>query len=132
MGQLLQYKLAPERQSPKQDDMEYLCTTFIDHVRNLFDANGLGGEDDRGAISGGVFLVGYKAHLYEVHYEYQIFRSADGYAAIGSGQDFALGSLASTAYLLDPEKRVAVALRAAARHCVSVVSPYDTVVVNGV
>lgn len=56
-------------------------------------------------------------------------RSAYGYAAIGSGSDLALGSLASTEYS-PPEDRVRLALEATARHSSSCAEPFHSDVVR--
>lgn len=53
---------------------------------------------------------------------FAVSRSAWGYAAIGSGAPFALGSLASTEYH-SPDERVRIALAAAVRHSVSCAEP---------
>lgn len=51
-----------------------------------------------------------------------VLRSAYGYAAIGSGTDLALGSLASTEYS-DPDTRVRLALEATVRHSSACAAP---------
>jgi hypothetical protein len=70
---------------------------------------------------GGTFLVGLADRLYVVHSDFQIARSADGYAAVGSGDDIALGSLHGTRGRA-PRWRINAALSAAAHHS-SVVTP---------
>ena len=120
MGQLLQYRLKVPRQIV-DDDMAHLCTVFVDACRKLFHQGGFAKSNDS-EDSGGVFLVGYRSALYCIDEDYHVGRSALGYEAIGCGDHFALGSLASTAG--DPEARVEMALRAAALHSTSVCEPF--------
>jgi ATP-dependent protease HslVU (ClpYQ) peptidase subunit len=71
------------------------------------------------------FLVGYKDRLFSLHPDFQIFETDYGYDAIGSGEDFAVGSLHTTMQLNIPTKeRVKLALEAATANCLSVYPPY--------
>lgn len=121
MGQLLQYRLKVPRQVAGVDDMTHLCTVFIDAVRKCFHQGGFA-KTTEGEDAGGVFLVGYRGALYCVDEDYHLGRSMLGYEAIGVGDHFALGSLASTAG--DPQARVHMALHAAALHSTSVAEPF--------
>lgn len=75
---------------------------------------------------GNTMLVAVRGRLYGCDPDNTITRTSDGYDAIGSGEDFALGSLASTKGM-DPEGRVRLALAAAAHHCASVAEPFTVV-----
>lgn len=71
-----------------------------------------------------IVAVGGRAYSVGAHFSY--VRSRYGYAAIGSGEPFALGSLASTEREdMAPESRVLVALESAARHNNGVHGPFD-------
>ena len=120
MGQLLQYRLKPPKQTAT-DDLEHLCTAFIDAVRKCFHQGGFA-KTTESEEAGGVFLVGYRGALYCVDEDYHVGRSMLGYEAIGCGDHLALGSLASTSG--DPEARVQMALYAAALHSTSVAEPF--------
>lgn len=119
MGQLLHYslKLPPV----KADLMAYMVTDFVDAVRNCFKAGGYGttlnGED-----SGGFFLVGHKGRLFQIAGDYQVGEVFDRYAAVGCGQELALGSLYSSTG--KPEQRIRKALQAAAHHSAGVAAPF--------
>lgn len=93
MGQVLQYKLDVPLQSDSQGDHEYMSTTFIDAVRKLFEENGILGIDKDNKEFGGLFLVAYKNELYRIDYDFQVGIDKEGYSAIGSGGEVALGSL---------------------------------------
>lgn len=120
MGQLLQYRLKPPRQTV-DDDMSHMCTVFIDAVRKCFHQGGFS-KSDNNEESGGVFLVGYRGQLFCIDEDYHVGRSMLGYEAIGCGDHLALGSLASTTG--NARARVEMALRAAALHSTSVAEPF--------
>ena len=58
--------------------------------------------------------MGYQGHLFEIESDYQVGIPEDVYAAVGSGQDIARGSLFATQGQ-EPRSRVLTALRAAER-----------------
>lgn len=120
MGQILRFRLRVPSQKCA-DPFEHMATTFVDAVRKAFTAAGFARNDD-GEESGGSFLVAYRGRLYAVDSDYHVGHSAAGYESIGSGSEFALGSLGST--IGPPERRVRLALTVAARHCAGVVPPF--------
>jgi len=122
MGQLLRYKLRVDKHPDDMPDMEYLATIFIDAVRACLKDGGFT-EIDKERESGGRFLVGYRGKIYMVDYDFQVNSNACGFYAIGSGAQFALGSLYSTNGL-SPRNRIKIALRAASMFTDSVKPPY--------
>lgn len=125
MGQLLRYKLTVAGKPEDMDEVEYMSTWFVDAVRNCLKAGGYARTYD-GHESGGTFLVGYRGRLYIIDSDYQVGIPADGYAAVGCGEDLALGALHATRQL-KPEKRIEVALEAAERFSGGVRRPFVTV-----
>jgi ATP-dependent protease HslVU (ClpYQ) peptidase subunit len=122
MGQLLRYSLhMPEPDSWDVD--RFMATRFVDKVRTALRDGGFmritNAEEE-----GGTFLVGIRGHLYAVHDDFQIARTLNGYAAVGCGQDLALGSLHTTRNLSDARARVTKALEAAAHHSAGVAGPF--------
>jgi hypothetical protein len=82
MGQLIRYGLAAPK--PEGDLDQFMATSFIDAVRDCLKAGGWARkENDR--EEGGTFLVGVHGRLFTVHEDYQVAQTADGYAAVGSG-----------------------------------------------
>ena len=62
-------------------------------------------------------------HIYTGASNLGMYRSRRGYAAIGSGDQYALGALHATKDM-PPRARVLAALRAAAAHATTVVGPF--------
>lgn len=117
MGQLLQYKFNPPKQTANQDDMKYLVTDFVDSMRKCFTDNGFGS-----ASEGGNFLLGYNGKLYTIYGDFQVGVSKAEFNAVGCGADLALGAM----YVLKgkPEDRIYKALEAAAAYSAGVAPPF--------
>lgn len=121
MGQLLHRALVPPK--PPRCGLEgFMVTTFIDAVRECLKEGGYA-EKTNEAESGGSFLVGVRGHLFDIGPDYQVGIPADGYAAIGCGDDIAFGSLYATKGQ-PPKTRVKTALAAAAHHSAGVTGPF--------
>jgi len=128
MGQLLRYSL--DVPAPPTDGAalhRFLCTTFVDALRDCFKAGGWS-EKDKEKESGGQFLVGVRGRLFMVDPGYAVLEPARGFAAVGVGDSFAMGSLA-TALVRTAEERVREALSVAAECSAGVRAPF--VVVRG-
>jgi hypothetical protein len=127
MTQLLMYsdELIDERDI--KDDLinhEYMVTKFIPNVIDLFEKNGFSRIDQNEKV-GGRFLVGYKDKLYSIDSDFQVGESLCKYDALGSGSDFALGSLHSTeGYIESPIVRIHMALQAATQFAIGVEPPF--------
>jgi ATP-dependent protease HslVU (ClpYQ) peptidase subunit len=122
MGQLIRYSLKVPKVKGNLD--AFMATTFIDALRDCLKAGGWAlKENDR--EEGGTFLVGVQGRLFAVHSDYQVARAADGFAAVGCGDQIALGALLATADAgLSPRRRVLRALAAAERFSAGVRGPF--------
>lgn len=70
-------------------------------------------------------LIGVKGHIFEVSSDWCALESSLPYNVSGSGHKFALGSLYTTEVWKDPQKRINVALSAAAEYAMSVAPPFN-------
>ena len=118
MGQLLEHALVVPIQTDHRDDMRFMVTTFVECVRQLLKEKGVA-KVESNAESGGQFLVGYRGRLYSVQQDFQVNEMADGFDAVGSGSEYALGALAST-------KRMAPVVRL--KHALSVSAHFNMAV----
>ncbi|HEY3010102.1 MAG TPA: hypothetical protein VGJ63_18860 [Micromonosporaceae bacterium] len=122
MGQLIRYSLEPP--PPRGDLDRFMATRFIDAVRDCLKAGGWAKKENE-REEGGTFLVGVRGQLFTVYDDYQVGRAADGYAAVGCGDQVALGALYATADTgLKPRRRVKLALAAAERFSAGVRGPF--------
>lgn len=122
--QLLKYQLEVEANNTYLDNEEYLVAILVPALKKLFDQNGLT-RIDQNVEYGDTFLLGFKGTIYKIDSDFQINSSTVGFQALGSGEEFALGSLFTTAYYENTKHRVEIALQAAARFCASVSEPFS-------
>lgn len=106
---------------------EKIVCRVIPVVMNMFQ-NGVvtEPEEDRGAN----FLVGGCGKLFKVQSDYSVLEPDDGYAAVGCGEEVALGSLYATTEhgYYPPIEHIRIALEAAEKHCLGVQRPF--IIVN--
>jgi len=122
MGQLIRYSLVLP--APKGDLDAFMATAFIDALRGCLKDGGWARKDSE-REEGGTFLVGVRGRLYTIYDDYQVAKAADGFAAVGCGDQIALGALYATAGTgMRPRARLKVALRAAERFSAGVRGPF--------
>lgn len=133
MGQLLRYAFRPPAPLGRgvedcKDVPRFMATHFVDAVRATLKEGGWLRKDSE-QEEGGTFLVGARGRLFEIGSDFQVGEAADGYAAIGCGDELALGSLFATEPRgwvdpLPPKSRVRLALEAAERYSAGVRGPF--------
>ncbi|MFB7273986.1 hypothetical protein [Streptomyces sp. NPDC056244] len=122
MGQLLQHAFKVPR--PKGDLDRFMVTTFVNALRTCLKDGGWARKESE-QEQAGTFLVGVRGRLFAIDSDYQVGEALDGYAAVGAGDEFALGALHATADLpMKPRVRLAAALAAADHHSAWVCAPY--------
>ncbi|MFF5125317.1 hypothetical protein ACFY41_00055 [Streptomyces syringium] len=125
MGQLLHHAFKAPK--PRGDLDRFMATVFVDKLRKCLKDGGWARKDSE-QEQAGTFLVGVHSRLFAVYGDYQIAEPADGYAAVGCGDEFALGALHATAALyLKPRERLGLALAAAGHHSAGVSAPFSYV-----
>ena len=128
MGQLLQYKVElPHVPDDLTDVHAFMVAEFIDALRAGLKTGGYA-KTVNGVDEGGRFLVGLAGHLFTVHSDYQVAEYAMPYAAVGCGEDYALGSLHTSRGR--PRGRLFMALDAAATLSNGVARPFTIVAVR--
>lgn len=99
---------------------------FPDALIEIFTEKGCLGVDseDQTCMQSTNFLIAFKNRLYEILIDFQM-NEIENYSTIGSGSDFATGSLYTTNSMkFSPEKRIKLALDAAVHHSTSCDGPY--------
>jgi len=129
MGQILQYSFSPPAMKENQDLFAYMATDFIDGVRDCLKSGGYASINNN-EETGGTFLVGYKGRLFTIFDDFQVSEQLENYAAVGCGQDIALGSMYSTKG--QPiEDRIRIALEAAEEYSAGVRGPFNILKLGG-
>lgn len=105
MGQLLRYSFAAPDRSAKHSVHDYIYGPWIEAVRKCFKDGGYA-RTDSNVDSGGCFIVGYQGHLFAVESDFQVAEYPEGFAAVGCGADFALGTVHALAGAVDDPRRL--------------------------
>lgn len=122
MGQLLEHQLQVVKQEENETDMAYMVNRFIEATRSLLKERGFAKVESNNE-SGGQFLVGYKGRLYSVESDFQVGEMAEGFDAVGSGSDYALGAMSALAKL-PPKRRILRSLEIASEFNMGVCAPF--------
>jgi ATP-dependent protease HslVU (ClpYQ) peptidase subunit len=126
IGQAIRYGFKPPKSRRGTDPHEYMATAFIDSLRERFrDAGCMGKENHRD--DGGTILVGFRGRLFRIDADFQVGESLCGHAAIGMGEEIALGALWAVRTLqpnIGTELLVELALRAAEKNNAGVREPF--------
>ncbi|MCP4990853.1 MAG: hypothetical protein GY928_33870 [Colwellia sp.] len=120
INQTIRYRLVVKKQGKKQSDMEYMCVTFVDSLRELLKSLNI---NQGGVTEGFEALVGYKGKLYCIYHDFQINSTIRGFDSVGNGNKVAIGSM-QTSKGRPPKKRIKKALKVAANYCMGVSKPY--------
>lgn len=129
MGQLLRYSFSPPTRKEGQDLFNYMVNDFVEAVRKCLKDGGYT-KIERNEETGGMFLVGYQGRLFRIECDFQVAEVMDNYAAVGCGEDVALGSMFSTKDK-PMEARIRTALEAAEEYSAAVRGPFNIIKLGG-
>lgn len=123
---LIEHVWAPPERLEASTDSSYMCVQVATSIRTLLRDNGLmQRKDDVESASNCWAVIGYRGGLWSMEPDLQMRVDSIGYAATGSGLDYAIGALYATrAMNLEPHPRLQLALEAASHHLVSVCPPF--------
>jgi hypothetical protein len=127
MGQLLMSdeRFNVKEQKEEESNYTYMVSAFIPAVQKLFKKGGFLTVKD-GVLTGGFFLVGYKSNLYCIENDFQVAEHVDDFNACGCGENYAVGSLYSTAKTsMTSAERVYEALEVAEYFSAGVRRPFN-------
>ena len=123
MGQLLEHNLSVPARTVGQELLPWLVCGLVPAVRGCLSQGGFA-QNCSGNERGGNFLIVAEERIFEMQAEYSVLERTDGYAAVGSGEDYALASLHTTAQLdLPPLRRLELAFGAATGNVTTVKAP---------
>lgn len=136
MGQILKYSFVPPTPKDDEDIHAFMCTKFVNALRECFVEGGFAKIEDTTFEVGGTFLVGYKGMLFEIYDDYQVGIPIDGFSAVGCGGDVAKGALhaiKSIKFDTPPLAKdvVFIALQASERNNAGVRSPFVVIDEDG-
>jgi len=118
-SQIIQYNFNPP--TPEGNLDKFMHTKFLKALKTFYAEWDIGGKDSEVSL-----IVGIKGRLYEHDAEDLTLISYDrDYIAIGSGADYAMGSLHATQNYKDPKRRLTQALDAAILYSPHCLYPID-------
>lgn len=83
IGQSVRYNFEPPKKADNKSDHEYLCTDFMDSLKEII----LNEFEEEWAL-----LVGYKGSLYTIQSDFQVTVPKDNFDAEGAGHKYALSA----------------------------------------
>ena len=130
--QILRYIFsAPQLPDDEDDDSleEYLVTEWSEALRAAFlDSGNAKIKHEVQSTPNSWFLFGVRGRLYTMQSDFSVWRNDKGYAAIGSGEQIALGALEILkGRRTSASDKILDALKAAAEHVPSVGPPFHVV-----
>ena len=130
LRQILQYSLVIPHHSVEKRTYQYLCTDFIDAIRQCLKDKGHTRIKDNEESQSGIFLLGYRGCLYSIESDFQVSKWMWNYSATGCAEDYALGALyLLNKYSLDktPEEKLVEALEVASNFSAYVKPPFNII-----
>lgn len=128
-AQIVQHDLSFRKIRKSEEEESYLVTEVSKKLQAAF-ANVGANIKDPGSVDthDANFLVCLNGKIFIIQNDYSVIRSRNGYAAIGAGQDFALGALAALEQEeITPHEKVRRALEAAEHLSPQVCKPFHIV-----
>jgi hypothetical protein len=125
MGQIIRFHLSPPPIERGVDLYEYMVTSFVERARTVLKTGGFA-EVSNSVEKGGSFVVGIRDRLFSIASDFQVAEYEDDFAALGCGEDYALGALEVLLANdhLTPENIVTRALQVAAKFSGGVRGPF--------
>ena len=122
VSQILEHCFQIPPRLDSKSDMGYLVSEFATAFQNEL-ATHMDVNDEQ--IQGWRILIGYRGNIYSLESNFQVIKADLDYYCVGSGEEYALGSLFSTKGLpISADTRVLEALKASAHFCTSVCPPF--------
>lgn len=130
-GSLLKNHLSnhirPLYDESNEDISSYMEAEFPESVRNMFAMHGHNERDAGVDSSTTQALIGVRGRLFVLYGDYAVIEKAGKYNAIGSGQDFAMGSLFTTWDIeeISAQEKLEIALYSACEYTITCRPPFN-------
>lgn len=120
-GQIVKHDFVPPK--PDFNNLERtMSIEFVAALQETLERNKFNVDQEKG--NGGDLIIGVGGRLFVMEEDFQVGEYQDDFIAIGSGYQFALGSLHSTRGNKSPRVRLTKALHAASQYAVGVSPPF--------
>ena len=131
MGDVLRYEFKPPTCPTKQIN-RFIINKFVPELKETLRKTGALSTTESNVDTGlGGILIAVNGKLFSIHSDFQVGESADGFEALGSGNQIALGALSATAnFEMDSRTRMKYVLEAAEKHSAYVRRPFTIMKIN--
>lgn len=126
-GSVLRWGFNPPK-PPKTQIEKYFAMRFVPALREAFKSDLDAQPSEAGKYPQIEFLMGLRGRLYCFGSNWEVMRCRDGFYAVGSGADLAMGAMYGSADK-KPRERIQVALEAASRYTPFVRPPYTIITI---
>lgn len=126
MLQILGFDLVPPPIIECQEPYAYAVKALVPALRAALKAGGWA-ETVNGRDAGGVFMVGFRGHLFTIYGDFQVAQATEAYEAVGCGESYAMGAMHAIGNTVDPKTRLQAGLDAAAAFSAGVAGPFHFV-----
>ena len=130
VSNLMQYAFEIPKHDADDSLEKYMYVDFIDALRTCLKTGGCAKKEDSVETIPTSALITHQGRLFKLACDFQLNESLDNFDAAGSGEEVALGSLA-TSIGRPPRERVMLALKAAARFIPAVGPPFSVMCLRG-
>lgn len=128
-AQIVEHDIKFRKPRPDEDEEAFLVTEVSKKLQAKFSKVGAQIKDEGNvATHDADFLVCINGKVFIIQDDYSVIRSTHGFAAIGAGQDFALGSMATIFHTKqNPKKKILRVLEVSAKLSPQVCAPFHIV-----
>lgn len=123
LGQIIKFNMDPTPYRSKDGSMEeFMVNSFVPEIRKALSRHDI--SDTKIAEEAFEVLVGHRGKLWHIQTDLSVAHHQNRYDSIGSGSDFAAGSLHTSMGWTDPVARINCALESAAAWSAYVAPPW--------
>lgn len=112
-------------------NVSYIVSAIVPAIKSTAEELGLVYVEENSRKASGHILIAIGPNVFDIGADFSVGCAVDKYLAIGSGGDWATGSLYTTRLHYGPLERAKAAMRASAYHCGNVGAPFDFMATGG-
>lgn len=122
--QIVRYHLTVPAHPDDLDTESYMVTCFVPALREAFKEHGFAEVQYNQENYDSTLMVAYRGRLFEIESNFQLSYYREPYAAIGSGQSYALAAMSLLYEKHPPPDAIYISLETAAHFCTGVIPPF--------
>jgi ATP-dependent protease HslVU (ClpYQ) peptidase subunit len=125
--QLLRYVFEIPKHPKGMDDLEYMCSIFVNEFKECLKQSESFRVYNEGEVTfDSAIIAAYKGKLFKIEEDFSVFESSR-FMSVGCGEDYALGALFAleqAGYSEDPVNLMKIAMQSAYEYSIGVRPPF--------